>query len=112
MASLHYIRLADDIVLISDCVNGTNVELAFQQMSLKIVTSKAQVGTNVGYEIRISRDNETCEFTKPMGLRSSSETETGTFKDFVPSLNSRKFATVQDGSHFRPSSNLVRSPPQ
>lgn len=93
--NLNHLRFADDIVLISDCVNKAQEMLqklnaTSEQMGLKINISKTQVMTNLvigggiyinqyqieettaykylGHEIRISRDNQTCELNRRIGL--------------------------------------------
>lgn len=92
---LHHLRFADDIVLISDRLDEANEMLldlsaASQKVGLKINITKTQFMTNLvpscnlilegkeiqyvtsykylGHEIRLTRDNQTCELNRRIGL--------------------------------------------
>lgn len=93
--TLSHLRFADDIVLISDRLDEANkmvseLSVASQKVGLKINIAKTQFMTNLvpscnlmlegkeiqyvisykylGHEIRIGRDNQTCELNRRIGL--------------------------------------------
>ena len=92
---LNHLRFADDIVLISDCLGKAEemrlkLTSASHKVGLKINTTKTEFMTNLvpsqnlllqgkevfqvtsykylGHEIRIGRDNQTCEIERRIGL--------------------------------------------
>ena len=115
---LNHLRFADDIVIISDCINKARKMLErLHQISgrigLKINTSKTQFMTNLvvsdkiqiegynidqvttykylGHEIRLGRDNQTCEIYRRIGLAWAAFGRLrGVFKGDIPISLKRK----------------------
>lgn len=92
---LNHLRFADDIVLVADCIGDAremleSLDAASREVGLKVNKAKTQFMTNLvpsehlfidgkhieqvnsykylGHEIRIGRDNQTCEINRRIGL--------------------------------------------